>query len=189
MIAVQALQDESSHWYLVPNDEVGEFNRLSNIIIEYDSEDYDTIEEFEKLFSKYRTGGDLNNVQLYVDSVLALPKVSEDSEYVYQKLPDNFTHKYLTNIDEDSCIVVDYDESDDKYYEHFFQLNNMLKFSFRYYSIKKKVGNIYIMDDEGDNGWFENSWARTNILNDLMKEFDISNNMFNWNFNFKKYEC
>jgi hypothetical protein len=200
MIAVKAVQDESSHWYLVPNDELREFDILSGDISDLDDDSkeyYDKIEEFEKLFSKYRTGGDLNNVQLYVDSVLTSSKENmvENEDYEYQKLPTKFTHDYLTNSEVDSFRCIDYDdsveydkESHSKYYEHFFQLNNMLKFAFRYYSTLKKIGNIYIMDDEGENVWFENSWCKFKILNDLIKEFDISKNRFNWDFDFEKYE-
>lgn len=70
MMAVKAVQDESSHWYLIPNDELREFDNLSGYIFDLDEDSdeyYDKIEEFEKMFSKYRTGGDLNNIQLYID--------------------------------------------------------------------------------------------------------------------------
>lgn len=64
---VVATQDESSHWYLIPKDQIKEFNDLSNRIIATDANDQDLIDDFEAKFGHYRTGGDLNNVQLYIE--------------------------------------------------------------------------------------------------------------------------
>lgn len=63
MIAVQALKDDSSHWYIVPNDEVDEFKSLLD---KAEQGDFEAEDEFISKFSKYMTGGDLNNVQLYI---------------------------------------------------------------------------------------------------------------------------
>jgi hypothetical protein len=68
MIKIKALRDESSHWYLVPNEFCDEFNKLQNKLSceEYPDRDNDEKYFIEK-FSQYMTGGDLNNVQLYID--------------------------------------------------------------------------------------------------------------------------
>lgn len=66
MKAVKALRDDDGHWYIVPNDEANEFMKLFDDIIANDY-DCDLIDKFEEKFSKYRTGGDLNNVQLYIE--------------------------------------------------------------------------------------------------------------------------
>ena len=73
MIPVTILQDESSHWYIVPNSETSDFYRL-NERIEDDYEDYNAINE---TFSKYRTGGDINNYQLFI-SEAELKSMTED---------------------------------------------------------------------------------------------------------------
>ena len=113
-------------------------------------------------------------------------------DYNFCKFPDKFTHEYLIDINSDSYEGIDYDDELDverdierKYIDHFFQLNEWLKFSFRYYTKTKTISNIYIMTDEADNGWYE--FYRFKILNDIIKEFNISENKFNWNFDFKKY--
>ena len=56
---VRAIQDESSHWYVIPNDIVNEFRK--------DEQDEDFVDsgKFDDKYGKYRTGGDLNLVQLY----------------------------------------------------------------------------------------------------------------------------
>jgi hypothetical protein len=58
---VNAVQDESSHWYIIPNDLVDEFFE--------DNENEDLIDsgEFDRKWEQYMTGGDLNLVQLYAD--------------------------------------------------------------------------------------------------------------------------
>ena len=67
MTPVKAVRDESGHWYLVPNELYMEFNKQSNKI-EESGYDNDLINSFEELFSQFRTGGDLNLVQLYISS-------------------------------------------------------------------------------------------------------------------------
>lgn len=72
MKKVVAKTDESSHWYVIPEELNEEFNRLMEQYYLADNrDDYDTVDEivdeFESKFAKYRTGGDLNNIQLYAE--------------------------------------------------------------------------------------------------------------------------
>ena len=68
MQAVRALQDDSGHWYLIPNEWENTFNSMLENCYDGDFDDYDdSFEEFDNLFGQYRTGGDLNLVQLYID--------------------------------------------------------------------------------------------------------------------------
>jgi len=62
LIKVVAVQDEDCHWYVIPAWMHWEFDMLQEL-----GEEEDDYEEFEKTFSKYRTGGDLNLIQLYAD--------------------------------------------------------------------------------------------------------------------------
>ncbi len=66
-IPVTAVQDESSHWYLIPSHLSKRFNTLENKIIESNF-DEDLIDAFESEFGQYRTGGGINNTQLYIKS-------------------------------------------------------------------------------------------------------------------------
>jgi len=61
MKRVYIVQDDSSHWYIIPYELKEDFSKLA-----YDEE---LEEEFDKLFSAYRTGGSLNNdrIKLYSD--------------------------------------------------------------------------------------------------------------------------
>lgn len=65
-IKVKALEHDGD-WFLVPNDIVDEFKRLTD---KFNSDDYpnryNDEEEFEKYFGHLRTEGDLNLVQLYI---------------------------------------------------------------------------------------------------------------------------
>lgn len=68
MIKVKALQDESGHWYIVPNELVDQFEKLSEQSMdENDPDHYEYENKFMELFSGFMTGGDLNNVQLYIE--------------------------------------------------------------------------------------------------------------------------
>jgi predicted HAD superfamily Cof-like phosphohydrolase len=58
LIPVQAVQDNDCHWYVVPQDQIDEFNRLLD-------GGETTEDRFIELFSQYMTGGALNNTQLY----------------------------------------------------------------------------------------------------------------------------
>jgi hypothetical protein len=60
---VLALQDDSGHWYVIPAELESEFNKL----VDCDEDDYDLQNEFMERFDQYRTGGDLNNTQLYAE--------------------------------------------------------------------------------------------------------------------------
>jgi hypothetical protein len=67
MKAIRALEDGDGHWYLVPNELSSKFSELSNKIDEDGEDFFPALEEFEKLFNEFRTGGDLNNTQLYIE--------------------------------------------------------------------------------------------------------------------------
>jgi len=56
---VKALQDDSSHWYVVPDELALEFGE--------DAYNEDIIDsgEFNRKWGRYRTGGDLNLIQLW----------------------------------------------------------------------------------------------------------------------------
>lgn len=55
---VHAIKDDSGHWYVIPTELAVEFHNLLN-------GGERTEEEFIEKFSRYMTGGDLNNIQLY----------------------------------------------------------------------------------------------------------------------------
>jgi len=56
---VKAVQDDSSHWYIIPND------ILKDFYIDLEDEQIVDSGEFDNKYGKYRTGGDLNLIQLY----------------------------------------------------------------------------------------------------------------------------
>jgi hypothetical protein len=65
---VKAAQDEAGHWYVIPNNLYDRFRELHNTAIDYNSPYQEQAQtEFIDEFHKYRTGGDLNNVQLYAE--------------------------------------------------------------------------------------------------------------------------
>lgn len=61
MQKVKAIQDESGHWYVIPNDLVNDFYK--------DELDESMIDsgEFDDKWGNYMTGGDLNLTQLYAE--------------------------------------------------------------------------------------------------------------------------
>lgn len=59
---VTVAQDISSHWYVVPTEKIKEFYKD-----EEKGEETDDWDEFEKKWGMYRTGGDINNIQLYAE--------------------------------------------------------------------------------------------------------------------------
>lgn len=67
MKKVKALQDESGHWYVIPAEMGEEFYKLMNNHGKQPALWYEFEEEFIEKFDKYRTGGDLNLVQLYAE--------------------------------------------------------------------------------------------------------------------------
>jgi len=50
-------------WFVIPNDLYSKWLEIIDKLSDDDSEDFT---EFESIFSEYRTGGDLNNIQLYI---------------------------------------------------------------------------------------------------------------------------
>lgn len=60
---VVALECEGD-WYVIPAEMQEKFNELSD---EELNDNYDKQDEFNTLFGKYRTGGDLNLIQLYAE--------------------------------------------------------------------------------------------------------------------------
>jgi hypothetical protein len=62
LIKVVAVQDDSSHWYIIPQQK----KELFHSMIE-NSLDNDDWEGFEIEFGKYMTAGDLNLIQLYAE--------------------------------------------------------------------------------------------------------------------------
>jgi hypothetical protein len=61
MIKVRAVQDDSCHWYIIPNDLTEQF------YIDMLDEDIVDSGEFDEKWGEYMTGGDLNNIQLWAD--------------------------------------------------------------------------------------------------------------------------
>ena len=61
MIKVKATQDEDGHWYVLPNEVVDDFDKDGQ------NEDFVDSGDFDNKYNKYRTGGDLNNIQLYAN--------------------------------------------------------------------------------------------------------------------------
>ena len=61
MEKVKVIQDESGHWYVIPNDLLDEFS---------DDEENESMVDsgkFDEKWGEYRTGGDLNLVQLWAE--------------------------------------------------------------------------------------------------------------------------
>ena len=58
---ISAVQDESGHWYVIPAEELNSFW--------FDGENEDMVDsgDFDSKWGKYRTGGDLNLVQLWAE--------------------------------------------------------------------------------------------------------------------------
>ncbi len=61
MQKVKAVKDQDGHWYVIPDSEMVPFYEM-----EENGED-DEWNSFNERFSEYRTGGDLNLVQLYAE--------------------------------------------------------------------------------------------------------------------------
>ena len=58
---VKAVQDNDLHWYIIPNYLMEEFE--SDLL----NEELQESGEFGEKYYQYRTHGDLNNIQLYVE--------------------------------------------------------------------------------------------------------------------------
>lgn len=65
MKKVKAVKDYSGHWYVIPNELVAEFYSLCSKC--YNGNE-DSCSEVDNKFGGYRTGGDLNNIQLYIET-------------------------------------------------------------------------------------------------------------------------
>jgi hypothetical protein len=61
MQKAKAVQDDSCHWYVMPNEMVESFYK------DMCDEDYVDSGKFDEKYGMYRTGGDLNNIQLYTE--------------------------------------------------------------------------------------------------------------------------
>jgi len=61
MKKVYAVQDEEGHWYVIP------FQLKDDFFKDEETGKEDDFAYFEDKYGQYRTGGDLNNVQLYAE--------------------------------------------------------------------------------------------------------------------------
>lgn len=61
---VKIVTDNDGHWYVLPNELITEF--LEDLETMSGDEDYIDSGEFDNKYFQYRTGGDLNLVQLYI---------------------------------------------------------------------------------------------------------------------------
>ena len=62
MQKVKAVTDDSGHWYIIPNELYEEFRK------DYMDDFYGScVVPFDDKWGKYRTGGDLNLVQLWAE--------------------------------------------------------------------------------------------------------------------------
>ena len=59
-IKVKAITDNDGHWFVIPNKIKEQFYR------DLEDEDFVDSGKFDGIYGKYRTGGDLNLVQLYI---------------------------------------------------------------------------------------------------------------------------
>lgn len=68
-IPVKLLQDESSHWYIIPQELWDDWEKMEIAISEEDEDSkewYKLVDEFCDKFNKYRTGGGTDLYQLYI---------------------------------------------------------------------------------------------------------------------------
>ena len=70
MTKVQVREDSEGDWFIIPNELNDKFSELNDKMCFEDYQNQDTIEQFESFFNRFRTGGDLNNIQLYVNDQL-----------------------------------------------------------------------------------------------------------------------
>ena len=61
------MMDDAGNWYVIPNKMLHDFIILLDKVYESGFYDDDAEAEFEEKFGKYRTGGNVNNIQLYAD--------------------------------------------------------------------------------------------------------------------------
>lgn len=69
MEQIKAVQDNDGHWYVIPCKEglPEKFDYLLEKLEEFDYDDDELNKEFDETFEQYRTGGDLNLIQLYAE--------------------------------------------------------------------------------------------------------------------------
>lgn len=70
ILPAYATKDDSGHWYVIPMSLKESFEQDSeaiNSLPENSDEWYESIDAFEAKFGHYRTGGDLNLMQLYAE--------------------------------------------------------------------------------------------------------------------------
>lgn len=58
---VLAVQDDSSHWFVIP------YNKAPEFFADLENEEIIDSGEFDNKWGQYRTGGDLNLVALYAE--------------------------------------------------------------------------------------------------------------------------
>ena len=58
---VKAVQDDSGHWYVIPDELYDQFDK------DLENEDMANSGDFDDLYGMYRTGGGINLVQLYAE--------------------------------------------------------------------------------------------------------------------------
>jgi hypothetical protein len=61
MQKVKIVQDDSRHWYIIPNELYQDFHR------DLDNEYMVDTGEFDKKYHKYMTNGGMNEIQLYAE--------------------------------------------------------------------------------------------------------------------------
>lgn len=76
MKKVKAVQDDSSNWYLIPNELHEQFDK------DCQSESMADSGEFDVKYGEYRTGDSLNNTQLYIKDDLWVYLKLENGKYV-----------------------------------------------------------------------------------------------------------
>lgn len=67
MKVIKAIEFETD-WYLIPNELYEEFTKLTNAWYDFEGTDFQyEIEDKLEKFEEYKTGGDLNLIQLYIE--------------------------------------------------------------------------------------------------------------------------
>lgn len=67
---IKVVQDTDGHWYVIPNESLSRFHDLLHIV-DNESESlsdlfYDSCDMLNEEFGNYRTNGDPNNIQLFI---------------------------------------------------------------------------------------------------------------------------
>ena len=61
LVKVHAVQDDSCHWYIIPS------SLKSQFYIDSENEDMCDSGEFDQKYGQYRTGGSINQIQLFAN--------------------------------------------------------------------------------------------------------------------------